>query len=250
MICGYYSLAASLWTVCRCVLAASSPYFKASFSSQFQEAISARVTMRNMSPWIMRRILDYIYTGQIEITIDTAQDYLRIGHMLHYPDIVDLCCQLLSEHLHIDNCIGIKEYAGLYGCQVLERDAHRYALEHFVDVAEKSEELLDLTCDSLKMYLVDDCIDIPKELVIWKAIKRWVLHDLDSRKIHLLNLLSCMRLCAMNPSDLMILSKDQLICSHPSSLALLEKVMRLPADSNHHLKLAINGQSKLKSYQV
>ena len=232
------------------MLAASSPYFKASFSNQFQEAISARVTMRDMSPWIMKRILDYIYTGQLDITVDNAQDYLRIGHMLHYPDIVDVCCELLCEHLHIDNCIGIKEYAGLFGCQALERDAHRYVLEHFVELADKSEELLELSFDSLKAYLFDDRLDIPKELVIWRAIKRWVLHDVDRRKSQLLSLISCMRLCAMSTSDLNILVHDQLARSHPASLCLLEKVMRFPADSNHHLKPSINGQSKLKGYQV
>jgi hypothetical protein len=47
----------------RNVLAASSPYFRAMFTSELREGKETLVSFNDISPWIMKRIIDYIYTG-------------------------------------------------------------------------------------------------------------------------------------------------------------------------------------------
>lgn len=217
------------------MLAASSPYFQATFSNNFREAVTARVTLHDMSPWIVKRILDFIYTGSLDIHVDTAQDYLRTGHMLQYTDIVQACCELLFEHLHPMNCLGIKEYASLYGCHELERRARDFALDNFSEIINKSEELLDLPVESLIQYLDDEQLDIPKEILIWKAIRRWLLHDIEDRAKYVPQLLSCVRLSSLNTNELNTLHQDKLLASQQAYLKSLDPFQ-------HHIKSG-NGDS-------
>jgi len=53
----------------RNVLAASSTYFDAMFSSTLKESLEARVVLQDISTATLRRLLDYIYTGKIEVFI-------------------------------------------------------------------------------------------------------------------------------------------------------------------------------------
>ena len=148
-----------------------------------------RVVLHDISPWIMKRILDYVYSGELEITLDNAQDYLRTGHMLHYPAIVQTCCELLAEHLQVSNCLGVKEFAAMYHCDSLEQTAYNFATENFALVVEKGEELSELSYESLVEYLSSDSIDISNEMILWKAIHDWVNYDSEERKQHISELL-------------------------------------------------------------
>lgn len=208
----------------RCVLAASSPYFQATFSNEFQEAINAHVTLHDISPWVMKKILDYIYTGTLEINLDMALDYLKTGHMLQYPAIVEACCELLSQHLHPSNCLGVKELASLYQCKELESAAYSYVLEHFTSVIDKSEELAELSLDSLVKYLSADNIDISSEVILWKAIREWVCFDIESRRRCLYDLLLCMRLKQLSPKELKVVASDSLVREEPKCAELVESV--------------------------
>lgn len=46
------------------VLCAASCYFKAMFSCDLKESRQGKVFIENISPWTMKRILDFIYTGK------------------------------------------------------------------------------------------------------------------------------------------------------------------------------------------
>ena len=46
------------------ILCAASCYFKAMFSCDLKESRLGKVFIENISPWTMKRILDFIYTGE------------------------------------------------------------------------------------------------------------------------------------------------------------------------------------------
>ena len=174
----------------------------------------------------MKRILDYVYSGELEITLDNAQDYLRTGHMLHYPAIVQTCCELLAEHLHVSNCLGVKEFAAMYHCDSLEQTAYNFATENFALVVEKGEELSELSYESLVEYLSSDSIDISNEMILWKAIHDWVNYDSEERKQHISELLKCMRLATLSCKELSTILNDPIVRSQPKAIQLLEKMRK------------------------
>lgn len=196
----------------RNILAASSPYFKAMFTSRLREDTDATVSFNEteISPWTMKRILDYIYTGHLEITTNNAQELLSASTLFQYSKISNACCQFLTSQLHASNCLGFEEYAHLHDCTQLEEDANKYALENFSVVVEQ-DEFVRLSVDRLKVYLKSDWIDVAKEETVYDAMMSWIKSDIDERKKYLFQLLELIRLPVVDFNRLDIIESERLI---------------------------------------
>ena len=181
----------------RNVLAVSSPYFMAMFSNDLRERNEGRISFDAVSPWTMRRIIDYAYTGRIEITVDNAQELLAAGSLFQYPTIVEACCDFLAKHLHPSNCFGIENYAQMYSCSELYEKARRFALDNFSVVVDY-DEFLELPLDRLISYLSSDLIDVSKEEIVYDSALKWVKYDLDNRKHCLGDVLNHVRLATVD----------------------------------------------------
>lgn len=204
----------------RNVLAASSPYFQAMFSCDLKEGKEARIVFNDVSPWTMKRVIEYAYTGHLEITVDNAQDMLAAGSMFQYPDIVEACCRFLTNHLHPSNCLGIEEFAHLHCCDELEGDSHKFVLDNFSTVVE-FEEFVELPMARLNSYLSSDLIDVRSEETVYEAALRWVKHDLDNRKKQACQLMDRIRFATVDMEYLQeTVHTESLItgCSHCSQL--------------------------------
>ena len=57
----------------RSVLAASSAYFRAMFSSELREGSQSRTEIYDISASTLQTIIEYAYRGEIEISIDNAE---------------------------------------------------------------------------------------------------------------------------------------------------------------------------------
>jgi len=84
----------------RNVLAVSSPYFRAMFSLDLREGRETRISFNEISAATLKMVLDYVYTGCVEITVDNAQELLGAASLFQYPAIMDACCDFLDKHLH------------------------------------------------------------------------------------------------------------------------------------------------------
>ena len=71
----------------RAVLASSSPYFRAMFSSSLKESHNKKIIFNDMSQSTLNQIITFIYTGIVEINFDTAQDLIAAANMLQYYDV-------------------------------------------------------------------------------------------------------------------------------------------------------------------
>lgn len=54
----------------------------------------------------------------------------------------DACCNFLRNQLHPANCLGIRRFSDVHGCEDLRLEAHQFALQHFLDVRETEEFLM------------------------------------------------------------------------------------------------------------
>jgi hypothetical protein len=80
-----------------------------------------------------------------------------------------------------------------YFCSQLESDARCYLLRHFVKVWQQSKELLELPAEELQAIVGADELNV-KEETVWECVLRWIDHDTDNRKGHIVDLLKKMRL--------------------------------------------------------
>jgi hypothetical protein len=79
-------------------------------------------------------------------------------------------------------------------CTDLESDARRFAMRHFVQVSQQSEELLELPVEELQAILGSDELNVKHEEVVWECILRWIDHDAENRKGHIADLMKTVRL--------------------------------------------------------
>lgn len=176
----------------RVVLAASSPYFEAMFSGAFREQREQRVEIADVSPWVMRRLLDFLYTGELVLCTEEAQDLLSACHLLGYGCLVEHCCRFMARHLDASNCLRLELLASLYGLEELRKAAHDCAERHFTEVVA-GRDFLDAPASQLVSYLASDWVDVPSEDFMLKAVLLWGFHDADARRTDLINLLTHLR---------------------------------------------------------
>ena len=129
----------------------------------------------------MKRVIEYAYTGHLEITVDNAQDLLGAANLFQYQAIVDACCEFLSRHLHPSNCLGIENFAHMHACSKLETEAHLFVLDNFSSVVEY-EEFIELSPERLISYIASDHIDVRVEETVYEASLKWIQHDEEKRK--------------------------------------------------------------------
>jgi hypothetical protein len=90
-----------------------------------------------------------------------------------------------------------------YSCSQLQSDASCYLLRHFEEVSQQSEELLELPLEDLQAIFGADRLNVKNEKVVWECVLRWIDHDTNNRKGHIVDLLKNIRLGLMDRNFLM-----------------------------------------------
>ena len=204
------------------ILSASSPYFKAMFTNDLKEKRDERVYFDNISPWTFKRIIDYVYTGRLEISTDNAQEMLAAGRQFQYPAIVSSCCNFLLKQLHPSNCIGIQYFAQVHSCQELEDNAKKYALENFSSLVQY-DEFLHLPVEKVIEFVSSDLIEVRDEETVFDAVIRWIKFDKEDRKKYMYDLLQEVRLPVIARTNLRNMEQEAMIRSCDNCLSLVRE---------------------------
>ncbi|VDO98803.1 unnamed protein product [Schistosoma mattheei] len=101
------------------------------FSSPYKEQQTSRVKLDYISPWALRRLLDFAYLGCLEITEATVQDIFLAASLLDYPIAIKYCVEFMKSHLDVTNCLGIEALAEMHNITDLAQSSHKLAVENF-----------------------------------------------------------------------------------------------------------------------
>ena len=204
------------------VLAVSSPYFQAMFTSDLKESRENKINFNDIASHILKEVIDYAYSGEIEITSTNAQEMLAAACLFQYPAIVSTCEKFLEKQLHPSNCLGIEMFARLHSCTELAQKANQFALDNFTLVVE-NDEFLDIPIERLQEYISSDFIDVRSEETVFHVVLRWVKFDLVKREQHLPDLLNNVRLSLMDLSKLKLIENNPLVCASEKCLNLIQE---------------------------
>ncbi|KAK3731218.1 hypothetical protein QZH41_002042 [Actinostola sp. cb2023] len=158
-----------------------------------KEEMETVIEYDHIEPASMETILTFLYTGEISLTEDTAEDIVAIADYLIIPSIKEIGTLFLQKQITSRNCFALYVFGKKYGCKDLEAQTNDYINSNFEMVCfTDSFKNLDVKI-LLEMFQRDDII-VSKEELIFEAIQEWVYHDLDTRKQHFEKLFSCVRL--------------------------------------------------------
>ena len=173
----------------RSVLAAMSPYFTAMFTHDWMESRQDVIEIKDMPGHVLSSIVDFAYTGDIELTVDNVQDILSASSYLLMDEVRDLCCSFLMKHLDVSNCLGIKFFVEANGCpQKVTSDIDKFVSRHFQQVAME-EEFLSSSPEIIISLISSLDLKVSNEEEVYSAMLEWVKQDPEKRNHHLLSCL-------------------------------------------------------------
>jgi len=103
----------------RALLASASEYFRCLFTTSLAEQNQSVITISGVDASSMRLVLDYIYTGRVELTSDVVQNLLSAANLFQLRGLRDGCAEYMEQKIEIDNCIGVHFFAQVYFIPVL-----------------------------------------------------------------------------------------------------------------------------------
>ena len=174
------------------VLAATSRYFNAMFTSGMRES-STRVVHIELDSASLRSVVDYFYTAEIEFTDDNVRRLVAASDLFQLDDLKVACGRFMLDRLTPANCIGVFNFASLYRLHKLQECARRMMLDEFKAVVSASE-FKNLSCPEVIQYLSDDGISVENEDFVFESVLVWVRHEPDNRKSSLKQILDNIRL--------------------------------------------------------
>lgn len=177
----------------RIVLAGASPYLQAMFTNGMLESGKTKIELGGIDPQTMEALLEFVYTGSVELTTGNVQHLLSGASLLHLTSLAKSCSSFLEAHLDYSNCLGIHAFADLYSCASLEHFAFQYICEHFLEVV-KSDEFLELSKESLIELLKCNSLQVYSEDEIFHAVELWINHHYEQRKFYASEVLQHVRL--------------------------------------------------------
>ncbi|KAM9577051.1 kelch-like protein 4 isoform 2-T2 [Trichechus inunguis] len=209
----------------RLVLSAVSDYFAAMFTNDVLEAKQEEIKMEGVDPEALNSLVQYAYTGVLQLKEETIESLLAAACLLQLTQVIEVCSNFLIKQLHPSNCLGIRSFGDAQGCTELLKVAHKYTMEHFIEVI-KNQEFLLLPANEISKLLCSDDINVPNEETIFHALMQWVGHDVQARQRDLAMLLSYIRLPLLSPQLLADLENSSMFAGDLECQKLLMEAMK------------------------
>lgn len=175
------------------VLAANSSFFLAMFTTEMLEKDKARVSLKNISAGAMESLLEFMYTGQIQIHVENVFKLLEASSFLFVEKARKACCQFLESIIDMENCFNILSIADAFSCNGLSQTVTQYVNRKFIELA-KTETFLKLAKEDIIKFLNSDDIQIENEEQLLDITIDWINYDLEVRKGYFTQLLKSIRL--------------------------------------------------------
>ena len=165
----------------RNVLSAASPFFCKLLESDMKENREGIIRFEEISGSIMEDVLEFIYTGAVEITQTNAEELIVAGNYLIIPSLKTASGRFLETEMSNCNCISTFYLAEKYDCVELIHNSRKFIHENFASVGEM-DEFLSLEAKEAAVWISSDEIAVKAEADVFKIILKWIEHGKTERK--------------------------------------------------------------------
>lgn len=199
----------------RNVLSAASQVFEKVLQTEMKEKEERTVRFEEMSALILGKVLEFIYTGAVEIEdVQNAQDLIMAADYLLLVGLKTAAGRVMEREMTNSNCISTFYFAEKYRCEELQGKSRMFIYDNFVEVA-KSDEFLYLECEKVESWISDDQICIEDEDDVFAIIQKWIGDEDSDRKARFSELFAHLRLAYISREFLLDLMKDEQVKANP-----------------------------------
>uniref|UniRef100_S4RFI1 BTB domain-containing protein n=1 Tax=Petromyzon marinus TaxID=7757 RepID=S4RFI1_PETMA len=162
--------------------------------------------IHGVTPVGLERVLDFIYSGRMRLSMDEMEDILTASNSLLMRDAVKLCLQYLGANLRRDNCAAVLALAHRFGASELRRRAVRLVARNLrgaMECGRSRAHLLRVDVRTMQELLAHGGGCGASETELLHMATAWLRAEPDvSMEIHAADLLDCVRFALVAPSEL------------------------------------------------
>ena len=165
----------------RIVLSAASPFFYSALNNDMKESKEGLIRLQDTSKVAIEELLDYLYTGHVDVSQHNAFDLLKIADFLVIPSLKEVLSKFIIQTLSSSNCLMAYYSAVNYRCFELQENAREFIYANFTRVVEH-EDFLNLTISEVEEWISSDEIRVRGEEDVFQAIVKWAEQNGDGER--------------------------------------------------------------------
>ena len=212
----------------RNVLSAASPFFCKLLHSDMKENREGIVRFEEISGAVMEDVLEFIYTGSVEVTQENSKDLIAAANYLLIPGMKKLSRRFLERQMSKSNCISTFYFAEMYQCDELITNTRKFIHANFAFVAEM-DEFLNLEAKEVERWISSDEISVAVEADVFKIVLKWIEQNKSERKASFEQLFRQVRLASLSRDFLIDVVTNKLVQGNSRCLRLASDAIRLTA---------------------
>ncbi|XP_064454867.1 kelch-like protein 10 isoform X2 [Ornithodoros turicata] len=180
-----------LFPVHRLILAATCPPFR----SLFKGSGGGDYSVARVSKDVMELLIDFAYglpiTDRLKAT--NVEKILAVSEKFQIPKLRKTCLAYMQSNLTYSNCVAMLHMARSKNYESLATAALRFIIVNFEMVSQRNSDLMDLSYEELHEVVRLDDLQVSDEMVVFRAIIRWVEYNIGARVPHLPELMAQVR---------------------------------------------------------
>ena len=174
------------------ILAASSPYFQAMFTSALQESAQKEINLKGTNAETVETLINCVYESTLTITVENATSVLALAAQWQMEKVVEVCSQFLIKHLDIENCLEMLFFADVHGCDVLKKATTDVSIVNFSGVCQ-TEAFVNAPVEILLEFLKSDILVVQSEEKLFEGLLKWFNHSPELRRSDILTMLDLIK---------------------------------------------------------
>uniref|UniRef100_A0A9J8B048 Kelch-like family member 22 n=1 Tax=Cyprinus carpio carpio TaxID=630221 RepID=A0A9J8B048_CYPCA len=211
----------------RILLAASCDYFRGMFAGGLREMQQTEIPVHGVTYTAMTKLLDFIYTSELELDLDTVQEVLYAATLLQVQDVIGFCCDFLFSWLDDDNILEVEKLADIYGLDQLGEKIRSYLLKN-IKTFSRTPVYRKLPPEKILSVLSSDDLEVNSESEVFEAALHYhyTPEQVEKEEVCLqlllqdpLQLLEAVRFCLMEKNVLQRLHSRLKQCPLRDSVA-------------------------------
>ncbi|XP_077969572.1 uncharacterized protein LOC120339871 [Styela clava] len=153
----------------RCVLAASSGYFKAMFTSKMKESRDGFINMKDVDQNEISQCIEFMYKGVGNLKMEYVQQILQASNLLQMVGLTNFCFHYLKTHVSSTNCLSVINLAQAYDRHDIKEQAEQVLITNFKSVIS-SEMFPFIIKPDLMRYIKVSNVSYQTS---WQAMMTW-----------------------------------------------------------------------------